>query len=195
MTLRAYCSFHRSTKYPSYALLSYSCFFPMQVFWIEEEVYSSPGQDEVDCAEMCSSAKRPCLPENSPLDPLQSDLGRLLQSGCLSDVKIVAEDSGDFTARDSSIGYVDIEGPSPDATPCDCDDCKNQQVEQPSSSVPAHKAILSGAFNAFVSLIFVKLETNFMGLLLFQPRQKFYLIFYPMARMKPSINSFFGGKV
>ncbi|KAL5113097.1 BTB and MATH domain-containing protein 43 [Taenia crassiceps] len=113
--------------------------FFAEIFWIEEEVYTSASEDipsNVDSMSDCD-----CPPEVRVSTDLRTDLQRLLLSNRLADVKVTVAATS-TQQKCGGIVLVDIPNLSCPVA-CDCCDC--MAPTQGALEFYAHKAILAAA--------------------------------------------------
>lgn len=119
-------------------MLIFSCCSPKQIFWVEEEVYTSSTVSEDAC-----SSNHPKSPASSDL---HNDLEDLLSSQRLADIKVTIGPL-DTTSQncDKTSRYVVIKD-NLRIVDCDCSSCNAPSTKQASQEFYAHKAILAGKF-------------------------------------------------
>ncbi|KAL5964262.1 TD and POZ domain-containing protein 4 [Taenia solium] len=113
--------------------------FFAEIFWIEEEIYTSASEDipsSVDSIDDCD-----CPPEVQTSTDLQTDLERLLLSNRLADVKVTVGATATQQKCDGTV-IVDIPNLSCPIA-CDCSDCMAPM--QGALEFCAHKAILAAS--------------------------------------------------
>ncbi|VDK22253.1 unnamed protein product [Taenia asiatica] len=113
--------------------------FFAEIFWIEEEIYTSASEDipsSVDSTDDCD-----CPPAVQTSTDLQTDLERLLLSNRLADVKVTVGATATQQKCDGTV-LVDIPNLSCPIA-CDCSDC--MAPTQGALEFCAHKAILAAS--------------------------------------------------